>query len=159
MDWKFFVGLVGSVSAFCWSVFVWAKSQSQQRAQEEFTRKEKLYRELLVSVSAFYKGNTAVSSKAFLEQVRLAWLYAPDDVIAKLYRFTSTQKADLAATTQDLEGARMLAELVAAIRLDLFRTIKKQSRLTAADFQHLSALDPPRPPTGTFGTFGLLKGK
>lgn len=148
MDWKFFVGLSCSIAAWCWSVFVWAKSQSQQRAQDDYNRKEKLYRELLVSVSAFYKGGTAVTAASFLEQVRLAWLYAPDEVVSKLYAFLSTQKAELPQVERDLGGQQTLAALVAAIRSDLFATVKRKSYLTAAEFQHLTAIDPPPPSIG-----------
>ena len=59
MDWQYFVGVVGGIGAWCWSVFVWLKSQSQQQAQDEYNRKEKLYRDLLTSLSAFYKGGNS----------------------------------------------------------------------------------------------------
>ncbi len=92
MDWQFFVGVVGGIGAWCWSVFVWLKSQSQQRAQDEYNRKEKLYRELLTSLSAFYKGGKPADATQFVEQTRLAWLYAPDGVVNNLYAFLNTQQ-------------------------------------------------------------------
>jgi hypothetical protein len=153
MDWKFFVGLAGSIAAFCWSVFIWAKAQSQQRAQEDYSRKEKLYRELLISLSAFYKGGTAAGAIPFLDHVRLAWLYAPDDVVDKLYAFLDTQRSEVPEVHRNAEGQRTMAVLVAAIREDLFKTVKKESRLTASDFKHLTMTNPP-PASGTWGNFG-----
>ena len=136
MDWQFLAGVFGGILAWCWSVFVWFRSQSQQRAQVEYDRKEKLYRELLTDLSAFYKGGTA-DATPFLEQTRLAWLYAPDDVINNLYAFLNTQKPDVPKARKDSEGRRTMAKLVAAIRTDLFDTVKKTTQLSASDFQHL----------------------
>lgn len=48
MDWKWFITAISGILAGLSSVFVWFKSQKQQRAQDEYTHKEKLYRELLV---------------------------------------------------------------------------------------------------------------
>ena len=136
MDWQFLVGVSGGIGAWCWTAFVWFKSQSQQRAQDEYNRKEKLYRELLTSLSAFYTGGTTAGAAQFLEQTRLAWLYAPDDVIHNLYAFLNTQKPDAPKPQKDAEGKRTMADLVAAIRTDLFDTVKKTTQLSASDFQH-----------------------
>ena len=137
MDWQFLVGVSGGIGAWCWTAFVWLKSQSQQRVQDEYNREEKLYRELLTSLSAFYAGGTSAGAAQFLEQTRLAWLYAPDDVINNLYAFLNTQKPDVPKPQKDLEGRRTMASLVAAIRADLFDTVKKTTQLSASDFQHI----------------------
>ena len=137
MDWQFLVGVSGGIGAWCWSAFVWLRSQSQQRAQDEYNRKEKLYRELLTSLPAFYKGGTPADATQFVEQTRLAWLYAPDDVINNLYAFLNTQKPDVPKPRKDSEGRRTMANLVSAIRTDLFDTVKKTTQLSASDFQHL----------------------
>ncbi len=138
MDWQFFVGVVGGIGAWCWSVFVWLNSQSQQRAQDEYNRKEKLYRELLTSLSAFYKGGKPADATQFVETTRLAWLYAPDDVVNNLYAFLNTQKGDVPPQQKDSEGRRTGAQLVVTIRKDLFDTVKKTTQLSASDFQHLT---------------------
>ena len=138
MDWQFLAGVFGGILAWCWSVFAWFRSQSQQRAQDEYNRKEKLYRDLLTSLSAFYKGGKPADVTQFVEQTRLAWLYAPDDVVNNLYAFLNTQKGDVPPEQKHLEGRRTMAQLVAAIRKDLFDTVKKTTQLSASDFQHLT---------------------
>ena len=106
---------------------------------------EKLYRELLTSLSAFYAGGTSAGAAQFLEQTRLAWLYAPDDVINNLYAFLNTQKPDVPKPQKDLEGRRTMASLVAAIRADLFDTVKKTTQLSAIRFPAYRVNPPGRP--------------
>jgi hypothetical protein len=81
VDWKYIVGILGALATWIWSVFTWFRSQAAQRAQSEFNRKEGLYRELLRTVTVFYKGGPTTGVAPFLDQYRLAWLYAPDDVV------------------------------------------------------------------------------
>jgi hypothetical protein len=58
MDWKLLLGAMGAVAAWLWSVYTWRENQALQRSQSEYQRKEQLYREMLKSMAAFYKGNT-----------------------------------------------------------------------------------------------------
>lgn len=94
VDWKYLVGVLGALAAWIWSVYTWHKAQEAQRDQNEYSRKEGLYRELMRTLSAFYKGGPATGTAPFLEQYRLSWLYAPDDVIQVLKDFVESQKVD-----------------------------------------------------------------
>jgi hypothetical protein len=139
MDWKFFLGVIGAVGAWLWSVYTWRKNQDVQRAQNEYQRKEQLYREMLKSMIVFYKGaNPMVGTGSFLEQYRLAWLYAPDEVIRAIEAFLGTQKSEIPADQKSQLGQKALAVLVASKRSDLFATAKLPTTLTAADFGHYS---------------------
>ena len=139
MDWKFLLGLIGPIGAFLWSVYTWRTNQDAQRAQNEYQRKEQLYRELLRSVTVFYKGTSPPQDTGpFLEQYRLSWLYAPDDVVRALETFLRTQKQETPATQRDEMGQKALSELVAAIRNDLFGTVRIRTKLSASDFGHYS---------------------
>lgn len=139
MDWKFFLGVFGAVGAWLWSVYTWRKNQVVQRAQNEYQRKEQLYREMLKSMAVFYTGGAQpVGAGPFLEQYRLAWLYAPDDVIRAIEAFLITQKPEVPADQKDRLGQVALAELVSLVRRDLFAAAKLPTRLTAADFRHYS---------------------
>lgn len=110
-----------------------------QRTQNDYQRKEQLYRELLKSMAIFYKGaGQSPGAGSFLEQYRLAWLYAPDDVIRAIEGFLVTQKPDIPADQKDRLGQKALAELVSSVRKDLFVTAKLPTTLTAADFGHYS---------------------
>ena len=129
-------------------VSTWYRSQLAQRSQNEYNRKEGLYRELLRTLTVFYKGGPRVGTAQFLEQYRLAWLYAPDDAIRILNTLAETLKVDpseqhmapeqLAQVQQarDVKGAQALSALVAAIRRDLLDTARKRTDLGATEFGH-----------------------
>jgi hypothetical protein len=139
MDWKFLLGVIGAVGAWAWSVYTWRRNQDAQRAQNEYQRKEQLYREMLKSMAVFYKGVTqSAGASQFIEQYRLAWLYAPDEAIRAIDAFLATQKPDVPADQKDKLGQRALAELALSARNDLFATAKLRTTLTAADFGHYS---------------------
>ena len=139
MDWKFFIGVIGAVGAWLWSVYTWRKNQDVQRAQNEYQRKEQLYRELLKCMVVFYKRDgQSAGAGSFLEQYRLAWLYAPDEVIRAIEAFLITQKPDIPADQKSELGQRALAELVSSVRKDLFATAKLPTMLSSMDFGHYS---------------------
>jgi hypothetical protein len=144
MDWKFLLGAVGAIGAWLWSVSTWSESQKLQRAQTEYLRKEQLYRELLKSMVGFYDrqaqptGATGVSS--FLELSRLAWMYAPDDVVRAIEEFLKTQmgsEPSAPASPKVREGELALAKVVLALRSDLLATAKRPvTQLLPGDFGH-----------------------
>jgi len=148
VDWKYLVGILGASAAWMWSVFTWYRSQVAQRTQSEYNRKEVLYRELIRTLTAFYKGGPQTGVAPFLEQYRLSWLYAPDDVVSilnSLAQSLSIDPAELHMTEEqkqqvrderDKRGAQSIALLVAAIRKDLFKTAGKNTGLTATEFGH-----------------------
>ena len=150
MDWKYIVGILGALTAWIWSVFTWYRSQAAQRTQREYNRKEGLYRELLRTLTVFYKGGPQTGVAPFLEQYRLSWLYAPDDVVSILNSLAESLKIDPAEgrmteeqkqrvrDDRDKGGAQSIAVLVAAIRRDLFETAGKKTELTATEFGHYS---------------------
>jgi hypothetical protein len=151
VDWKYLVGILGASAAWMWSVFTWHKSQAAQRNQSEYNRKEGLYRELLRTLTVFYKDGPKTGVAPFLEQFRLSWLYAPDDVVRILNSLVESLKVDPTAERlmtqeqqeqvrddRDKRGAQRIALLVAAIRRDLFETAEKKTELTATEFGHYS---------------------
>lgn len=90
-------------------------------------------------MNVFYKGFAGGSGAInFVEQYRLAWLYAPDDVVRAIETFLATQKPDKTPEEKDKLGAAALAELVFAVRSDLFNTARLQTGLTSADFMHVT---------------------
>ena len=93
---------------------------------------------MLKSMAVFYKGaSQSAGAGSFLEQYRLAWLYAPDDVIRPIEAFLVTQKPGVPADQRDPLGQKALAELVSSVvRKDLFATAKLPTTLSASDFGH-----------------------
>ena len=124
--------------------------QTAQRNQSEYNRKEGLYRDLLRTLTVFYKGGPSTGVAPFLEQYRLSWLYAPDDVVSILNSLAESSKIDpaegrmteeqrqLRRDGRDKAGTQSIALLVAAIRRDLFETAGKKTELTANEFGHYS---------------------
>ena len=98
----------------------------------------------------FYKGGPSTGVAPFLEQYRLSWLYAPDDVVSILNSLAESSKIDpaegrmteeqrqLRRDGRDKAGTQSIALLVAAIRRDLFETAGKKTELTANEFGHYS---------------------
>jgi hypothetical protein len=99
-------------------------------------------------MTVFYKGGQQTGVGSFTEQYRLAWLYAPDDVMRILNSLTesltvdpteasmSPQERQQRAENRDRSGAKNLASLVATIRSDLFETAGKKTELTNSDVRH-----------------------
>jgi hypothetical protein len=131
-------------------VYTWHRSQVAQRAQSEYNRKEGLYRELLRTMTVFYRGGPPTGVAAFTEQYRLSWLYAPDEVVKVLNSLTDSLTIDPAesqmnaeqrqrnAETRDKGGAKHIALLVAAIRKDLFEAAGKKTELSSTEVRHYS---------------------
>lgn len=129
---KFFLPLAAGVVA-------WFVNEQRRRSWEEYQRKEERYRLLLESLGGFYVASQDRPLKqAFLEQVKLCWLYCPDEVIQKAYAFLST--VHTGASRSDAEKELAVGALIVAIRRDLLsRKVVKRSQLKASDFKHLVA--------------------
>lgn len=137
------------------AVIAWLANQWRQRAREDYLRKERLYRDLLDAVQGFYQnpGGSVLFSAAFtltglqtsgkqkfLDQVRLAWLYSPDEVILSAYAFLDTVHTDRQPPATAPEKELALGNVVAAIRRDLFRPrfyFFQRTKLTGAEYRHL----------------------
>ena len=119
------------------AIIAWALNERGRRERDEYVRREARYQELLAALRGFYEGTPDRAKRLdFLDQVNLCWLYCPDDVIRKAYRFLETVHTDV-APTRDEDKKLALGELVAAIRQDLLsRTTIKSTRLRASDFKH-----------------------
>ncbi len=131
--WKFTIPLLGTIVA-------WFTNEWRKRIADQYLRKEVNYKELLKSLRGFYIGaaNAQELKAEFLNQLNVAWLYCPDDVIQKGYAFLYTMHAQQIHTDEKKEAA--MGAFVAAIRRDILsRKLVKKTTLEAADFKHLSA--------------------
>lgn len=129
--WKFALPLLGAVIA-------WFANEWRKRVSDQYVRKESSYKELIRSLRGFYVGteNAGVLKAEFLNQLNLAWLYCPDDVIRKGYAFLDAVHAQQARSDEEKEKA--LGEFVAAVRKDLLsRRLVRRTSLGAKDFRHL----------------------
>lgn len=129
--WKFALPLLGAVIA-------WFTNEWRKRIADQYQRKEANYKELLRSLRGFYVGasNADELKGEFLNQLNIAWLYCPDDVIKKGYAFLDTVHTQKVSPDAEKESA--LGAFVAAIRCDLLsRKLVRNTKLSPADFRHL----------------------
>ena len=129
--WKFALPLLGAVIA-------WFTNEWRKRISEQYQRKEANYKELLRSLRGFYVGASDADElkREFLNQLNIAWLYCPDDVIKKGYAFLDTVHTQ--KVSPDAEKEVALGAFVTAIRCDLLsRKLVRETKLSPADFRHL----------------------
>ena len=74
-----------------------------------------------------------MEKERFIEQIRLAWLYCPDEVIRAGYTFLATVSDTATSSHQERERAH--AEFVISLRRDL----KPGTHLTADDYRNLKS--------------------
>ena len=86
-------------------------------------QKERRYRAFLESIRGFYASSQSTNEKErFLLELRLAWLYCPDDVIKAGYAFLDT--VSVGANCSDQEKERALARFELSLRKDIHRKTK-----------------------------------
>jgi hypothetical protein len=134
---KFFLPLLGAAFAWYWN-------ERQKRATVEYVRKEKRYEALIETLGGFYdykseKPEGHELKARFLAEIKMAWLYCPDNVIKKANAFLTT--IETGAKTTDTDRRMALGELMIEIRTDLLsRRLLKRTRLRATDFKHLKSI-------------------
>ena len=134
------------------AVLAWLANEWRERVREDYLRKENLYRSLLDAMQGFYEAPAVPSAtyllasgqsagkQDFLNQVRLAWLYSPDDVILTAYAFLDTVHTDRNPAASSREKEIALGNVVEAVRRDLFRHrygFLRKTKLTGAQFRHV----------------------
>jgi hypothetical protein len=132
LDWQFILPALGAVLA-------WFINESRKRVTDQYQRKEESYKELLRSLDGFYVNaeNAERKIEEFLNQLTIAWLYCPDEIIQKGYTFLDTVHTDEVAADKNKEDA--LGDFVSSIRTDLLsRKLVKKSKLTKKNFKILS---------------------
>ncbi|NYT63159.1 hypothetical protein H0A66_12625 [Alcaligenaceae bacterium] len=130
--WKLVLPLFGAVVA-------WYMNESRKRLLEQYQRKEANYKELVRTLRGFYEGaeNQGMMRTEFLNQLNVAWLYCPDDVIKKGYVFLETVHANAIQDDDAKEDA--MGAFVLAIRKDLLsRKLVQKTGLIPSDFKHLN---------------------
>ncbi len=121
------------------AIGAWFFNERSKRIQQEYERKEESYKELLRTLRGFYvSGQDTQLKSEFLHQLNLCWLYAPDEVIKKAYKFLSFVHTGVTVTDEEKELA--VGALITEIRKDLIsRNVISKSALKPEDFKHLVA--------------------
>jgi hypothetical protein len=113
--------------------------ERSKRIYEEYKRKEERYSELIRSLRGFYVDSFSKELRdQFLNQLNLCWMYCPDEVVHKAYKFLLMVHTD--KKFSDYEKERAVGELIFAIRKDLInRKLLRKTELKPEDFKHLRA--------------------
>ena len=99
-------------------IFAWWLNERSKLKWEKHIRKEDRYRGFLESIHGFYVTSQDKEQKEkFLQELRFAWLYCPDDVIKTGNVFLETVATG--AQFSDEVKERALAEFEIALRRDL----------------------------------------
>ena len=111
-DWlKIVIPLTGAI-------IVWWLNERSKLKWEKYKRKEDRYRGFLESIHGFYVTSQDKEQKEqFLQELRLAWLYCPDDVVKAGNAFLGTVATG--GQSSDEVKERALAEFEIALRRDL----------------------------------------
>ena len=133
------ITVIGAVIVFISGLVTWYLNQRSKRIYEEYTRKEEKYSGLIRSLRGFYVDSLNEELRTeFLNQLNLCWMYCPDDVIHKAYKFLLMVHTDQKHSDEEKEKA--VGELMLAIRKDLIsRKPLGKSNLKPEDFRHLRA--------------------
>lgn len=115
------------------AIIVWSLNECAKLKWEKHKRKEDRYKGFLESVSGFYvsshDSHDAGQKEKFIKELRLAWLYCPDEVIRAGNAFLDAVTTGAGTSDDDKEQA--LADFELALRRDLYG----KTKLTIRDFR------------------------
>lgn len=128
------IPLISIVVPLIAGIFGWWLNERKKLQWEERIRKEDRYRGFMESVQGFYELSQDKGEKEkFLQELRLAWLYCPDEVIQAGNVFLDTVSTGDQSSTEQRNQA--LAEFEIALRRDLYG----KTQLTVGDHRIWSA--------------------
>ncbi|MCE3026606.1 hypothetical protein [Salinicola sp. DM10] len=137
MDYlKILIPLIAAATA-------WFANEWRKRRWEEYHRKEDRYQELIKSLKGFYASSwsqeeSKVLKNQFIDQLNLCWMYCPDEVIQKAYRFIESVHTGSDSSDEEKEVA--LGSLILAIRKDLIsQKLLSKTSLKPEDFKLLTS--------------------
>ena len=139
-DWlKIIIPLVSVLVPLGGGILAWWLGQKSKLTWEQHIRKEERYKGILLSVTGFHATSQEEDQEnkerkdKFIQELRIAWLYCPDDVIRAGNAFLATVATGVQASNEDRD--RALAAFVIALRLDLHG----ETTLTNEDYKNWSS--------------------
>jgi len=137
---EWWVPIITAIVAAAGGYFVREFDKRKEREAEEYRRKEERYVNFINCLRGFtVSAQDKKLKEMFLNELNLAWLYCPDDVIKRandfLFRVHTDRSLDDRLPT-DEEKEKVIAELLLAVRKDLLsRKLVRQTTLKASDFK------------------------
>ncbi len=131
---------IGIILTIIGGFVTWLLNERSKRIQEDYRRKETKYTELIKSLKGFYVDSFDKKLRdEFLSQLNQCWMYCPDDVIEKAYKFLETVQVGKKYSDKEKEIA--VGEFILAIRKDLInRKPLKKTNLKPENFKHLKTM-------------------
>lgn len=112
------------------AVFVWWLKQHSKIKWQMRKQKERRYKAFLESMEGYYAARENKEKKdRFLSELRLAYLYCPDDVIRAGNTFLDT--VEVGANSSDGKRKQALAEFELSLRRDIYG----RTALTTNDYR------------------------
>jgi Pyruvate/2-oxoacid:ferredoxin oxidoreductase delta subunit len=138
---KDLIPIVVACLAIFGSVLTFVLNERTKRRDEIYKRKEERYKILIESLKGFYSNNQDAAKKdAFISQVNLCWLYCPDVVVTKAYKFLKMLDVSRDRNYSDEEKETAIGDLILEIRKDLIHNEPiEETVLKASDFKHLAS--------------------
>ncbi len=108
-------------------------SQRQEIALKKHNEKIERYTKLLQAMSGFYGKGVKEDKEKFLEEYRIAWLFASDDVILSINEFFKVIDSKTRGEFTGDEQLIALSKVVCNIRKDI---MKNETKLLPENFKH-----------------------
>ncbi len=133
------IPVIGVILTLIGGFVTWYLNEQSKRIYEEYKRKEERYSELIRSLRGFYVDSFSKElTEQFLNQLNLCWMYCPDEVVRKAYKFLLMVHTD--KKYPDDEKEKAVGEFILTIRKDLInRKPLRKTELKPEDFKHLKA--------------------
>ena len=133
------IPVIGVILTLIGGFVTWYLNEQSKRSYEEYKRKEERYAALIRSLRGFYVDSFSKELRdEFLNQLNLCWMYCPDEVIHKAYKFLVMVHTGKKYSEGEKEKA--VGEFILAIRRDLInRKPLSKTELKPEDFKHLRA--------------------
>lgn len=127
---------IGAIAAGVWAATRWTLDLREKRRVDEYVRKERVYKDIVIGLQALYRSGNPQEKEKFIEQTRATWIYCPDDVVRALNEcLDALIVAPVESSPQQKAQQKALGKAVAAMRSDLM----PNTTLTGDDFRHVSA--------------------
>lgn len=131
---KIILPLAAIFVPFAGGLILWALNQRSKLLWEIRLKKEERYKAFLDTIHGFYVSSQDQEAKnRFLREMRLAWLYCPDDIIRSGHAFLDT------IATGQVSSDKAKEHALAEFELSLRRDILGKTTLTIKDHRILTS--------------------
>ena len=125
----------GLAVPFFSAVIFWFMNEKSKRNWESYKSREEKYINLIENLEGFYESSIDTEKKRkFINELKLCWLYAPDNVIMAANTFLKYNSVGTNVTMD--ERHKSVGKLILEIRKDLKNT---KNKLSEKDFLHWRA--------------------